>query len=63
MKETFSGVFEQRKGKRRALYTENFTPEKTVYDEVLVKEKGKEYREWNPKKSKLAAAILKGAEK
>ena len=63
MKEIFSGIFEERKGKRKVLYTENFTPGKKVYDENLIKEKGTEYREWNPRKSKLAAAILKGAKK
>jgi len=31
-----------------------------VYNERLVKEKDKEYRSWNPYRSKLAAAILKG---
>jgi fibrillarin-like pre-rRNA processing protein len=61
MKQSYSGVYEQKRGKRKALYTENFAPGKRVYDEQLVIEKGKEYREWNPRKSKLAAAILKGA--
>lgn len=55
-----SGVFEQRRGKRKAILTRNFTPGKKVYDENLIKDKGVEYREWNPRKSKLAAAILKG---
>lgn len=61
MKQTkFPGVFEVRKGKRRILLTKNLAPGKTVYDEKLVKEKGIEYREWNPRRSKLAAFILKG---
>ena len=63
MKEIFSGIFEERRGKRKALFTENFASGKKVYDETLVIEKGKEYREWNPRRSKLAAAILKGAKK
>jgi len=54
------GIFEER-GKRRTLFTKSLAPGKTVYDERLVKEKGKEYRSWNPEKSKLAAAIMKGA--
>ena len=63
MKETnFKGVYEQ-KGKRRVILTENLTPGKTVYDESLVKEGQIEYREWNPQKSKLCAAILKGIKK
>ena len=55
-------VFEERRGKRSVLLTKNLTPGKTVYDEMLVREKGIEYREWNPQKSKLAAAILKGTQ-
>ncbi len=31
-----------------------------VYDEQIIRIKGKEYRVWNPKKSKLAAALVKG---
>src|SRR3989344_4202279 len=53
------GVFEER-AKRTKLYTRNLAPGKVVYDEKLVKEQGIEFREWNPRKSKLAAAILKG---
>ncbi|MBR9691974.1 fibrillarin-like rRNA/tRNA 2'-O-methyltransferase [Candidatus Woesearchaeota archaeon] len=56
----FKGVFEQRKGRRNNILTRNLTPGKTVYDELLVREGKNEYREWNPKKSKLGAAILKG---
>ncbi len=60
MKESnFKGIFEQRRGKRRFLLTKNLAPGKTVYDEKLVFEKGVEYREWNAKRSKLGAAILK----
>ena len=60
MKETkFKGIYEIRK-KKRSLFTKNFVPGKRVYDEMLVKENGKEYREWDPKRSKLAAAILNG---
>ncbi len=31
-----------------------------VYDETIIKVRGKEYRVWNPKKSKIAAALRKG---
>lgn len=41
------------------LLTKNQVPKKTVYQEKLVNIKGTEYREWNPKHSKLAAAIKK----
>lgn len=56
----FKGVFELRKRKGKSIYTRNLTPGKKYYDESLFKDKGYEYREWNPKKSKLGAAILKG---
>ncbi|MDD5087096.1 MAG: fibrillarin-like rRNA/tRNA 2'-O-methyltransferase [Candidatus Nanoarchaeia archaeon] len=54
------GIYESEKGKKK-LFTVNLAPGKKVYDEQLVKEKNIEYREWNPRKSKLAAAIMKGA--
>ena len=56
----FSGIYEIKKGKRRILLTKNLVPGKTVYDERLVQEGKDEYREWNPRRSKLAAGILKG---
>lgn len=51
-------VYEDNKGR---LYTINLTPGKKVYDERLAREGGIEYREWNARKSKLAAIILKGS--
>jgi fibrillarin-like pre-rRNA processing protein len=42
------------------LATENLTRGKTVYGERLVRSEGAEYRVWDPFRSKLAAAILKG---
>ncbi|MBW2982457.1 fibrillarin-like rRNA/tRNA 2'-O-methyltransferase [Candidatus Woesearchaeota archaeon] len=54
------GIYEQRKGRRRVLLTRNITPGKTVYDEKLIREGKIEYREWNPRKSKLAAFLMKG---
>ncbi len=53
------GIYESEKGKKR-LFTINLSPGKKVYDEALIKDRGIEYRDWNPKKSKLAAAIIKG---
>ena len=55
-----SGVFEVYEGDRGRIYTENLVPGKTVYEETLVKKGGKEYRGWDVRRSKLAAAILKG---
>ncbi|MBD3249838.1 fibrillarin-like rRNA/tRNA 2'-O-methyltransferase [Candidatus Woesearchaeota archaeon] len=61
MKQTkFHGVFEKRQGKRKQILTKNIAPGKIVYDEKLIRDKGEEYRTWDPRKSKLAAAILKG---
>lgn len=54
--EIFNSVFKV-DGK---LATVNMVPRKKVYGEQLVREKGTEYRLWDPYRSKLAAAILKG---
>ncbi len=56
-----SEIFEVYEDEKKRVYTINLTPGKRVYDEKLVKEKRVEYREWNCRKSKLAAAILKGS--
>lgn len=45
---------------RYRLYTKNLTPGRSFFSETLVRENGTEYREWEPKRSKLAAAIMKG---
>ncbi|HYA55749.1 MAG TPA: fibrillarin-like rRNA/tRNA 2'-O-methyltransferase [Nitrososphaerales archaeon] len=50
---------EERDG-RFALLTRNLAPGKRVYNEDLVQRDGVEYRTWDPFRSKLAAAILKG---
>lgn len=50
-------VYEQ--GKK--IYTKNLAPGRNVYGEDIVKSQGDEYREWNPNRSKLAAAIKKGS--
>lgn len=56
-----SKIFEVYEDSRDRLYTANLTPGKIVYGERLVKDNGIEYREWNARKSKLAATILKGS--
>lgn len=56
MKQIFPGVYKIR-GK---IVTENSTPGFRVYDEKLIRKNGKEYRIWDPYRSKLAAAILNG---
>jgi fibrillarin-like pre-rRNA processing protein len=47
---------------RNQIYTENLEITKgiRVYNEKIIKNLGKEYRAWNPYRSKLAAAILNG---
>jgi len=45
---------------RTILLTRNLAPGKRVYNEELVSREGAEYRVWDPFRSKLAAAILKG---
>jgi fibrillarin-like pre-rRNA processing protein len=42
------------------LFTRNLVPGNQVYGENLEIQDGMEYRAWNPKRSKLAAAILNG---
>ncbi|RLI22636.1 fibrillarin-like rRNA/tRNA 2'-O-methyltransferase [Candidatus Bathyarchaeota archaeon] len=44
----------------KRLATKNLAPGKAVYGERLINFKGVEYRIWDPYRSKLAAAILKG---
>ncbi|MCK4590093.1 MAG: fibrillarin-like rRNA/tRNA 2'-O-methyltransferase [Nanoarchaeota archaeon] len=45
---------------RNRLYTINLTPKQSFFQERLIKKGSKEFREWDPRRSKLAAAILKG---
>ena len=56
MKKIFPGVWKQ--GKQ--LFTKNLVPGSKDFTKTLIQEKGKEFREWDPRKSKAAAAILNG---
>jgi fibrillarin-like pre-rRNA processing protein len=56
MNRVFDGVY--RRG--RTIFTRNNAPGHTVYGENLVKFQGAEFRQWEPRRSKLAAAILNG---
>jgi fibrillarin-like pre-rRNA processing protein len=58
VKKLFPGVFEL----EGMLATVNLLPGERVYDEKLVESGGFELRLWNPKRSKLSAAILNGLE-
>jgi fibrillarin-like pre-rRNA processing protein len=42
--------------------TKNLAPGNTVYNEQIVTEKSQEYRIWDPYRSKLSAALLRGLE-
>ena len=55
-KEVFPGVW--RSGRR--FFTENLVPGERVFTKNLVKHRGIEYREWDPYRSKPAAALAKG---
>jgi len=44
----------------KEILTKNLTPGVTVYGEKLVRIGKSEYRVWDPKRSKLAAAVFKG---
>ena len=56
MKSIFPGVYLI----DNKLATINLVPGKQVYTERLIKKEGKEFRMWDPFRSKLAAAIKKG---
>jgi len=45
-----------------SIATENLTPQIKVYGEKLIELDDREYRIWDPRRSKLAAAILNGME-
>lgn len=57
----FFGIFTGYAFDKVKLYTANLDPGHKIYDENLVEEDGVEYREWNPYRSKLAAAIQNNA--
>ena len=56
----FFGIYEDGFAKRRSFYTKSLAKGKNVYGERIYKDKGEEYRQWNPERSKLCAAIHKG---
>jgi len=56
LKEVFPGVFSE----GRRLFTKNLVAGKRVYGEQLITFGNIEYRQWQPMRSKLAAAIIKG---
>ena len=53
---TFGRVFSE----RGRLYTESLSPGKRIYGERLVTVSKTEYREWDPRRSKLSAYLSVG---
>lgn len=56
-----SKIFEIYEDNKKRLYTINLTPGRKYFDEELVRYQGKEFRFFDPRRSKLAATILKGS--
>jgi fibrillarin-like pre-rRNA processing protein len=59
-----SGLFEVyklKRGKQDVFATKSIAPGHLVYGEDIIKQDGCEYRVWDPWKSKLGAAIVKGS--
>jgi fibrillarin-like pre-rRNA processing protein len=54
------GIYELKTKSGRRLYTISLNPSVQVYGETIIRQGKDELREWNPKKSKLAASIIKG---
>ena len=54
------GVYFITQNGQRLLATRNLAPGRRVYGEELINLSGVEYRLWNPSRSKLGAAIMKG---
>ena len=61
IKEIFENIYEVDLGDGlKRIATKSIVKGKKVYDERIIKIGEDEYRIWNPNKSKLAAAIIKG---
>ena len=51
-------MYEEARGKR--IFTQSILPGETHFEERVVRDNEKEYREFDPRRSKLAAMIMKG---
>ncbi|MBU0460149.1 MAG: fibrillarin-like rRNA/tRNA 2'-O-methyltransferase [Nanoarchaeota archaeon] len=51
-------IYQEARGKR--IFTKSILPGITHFDERILRDKSDEYREFDPKRSKLAAMIMKG---
>lgn len=54
----FKGVYAREKGRDIYIYTLNLVKGQRVYGENLLREGEQEYREWDPTRSKLGAALM-----
>lgn len=54
------GIYQSGFGNKKKYYTKNLVPGVSSFHEKLIKIKGTEYREFEPKRSKLGAAVAKG---
>jgi fibrillarin-like pre-rRNA processing protein len=52
-------IFKEKRGRR--IFTKNLVRGRAPFAERLVRDKGTEYREFDPTRSKLAASIMKGS--
>ncbi len=51
-------IYQEARGKK--IFTKSILPGKVHFDERIIRDNGEEYREFDPKRSKLAAMIMKG---
>ncbi|MGD2142418.1 MAG: fibrillarin-like rRNA/tRNA 2'-O-methyltransferase [Candidatus Bathyarchaeota archaeon] len=63
MRQIFPGVYVIERDSGDVVATKNLTPGVRFYGEEILEVEGIEYRAWNPFRSKLSAAILKGLKK
>ena len=56
IKEIFNGIYKN----GRDIFTVSYAPGTRVYGEKIIKEGSKEFRNWDPTRSKLGAALLNG---
>lgn len=54
------GIYTLEGWKKRLLLTKNIISGQQVYGEEIIKERNEEFRVWDPSKSKLCAALMKG---
>ncbi len=61
VEELFAGVYrvpDPKNQSKKVVATKNLTPGRSYYGESLIKIKAEEYRQWDPYRSKLAAAVI-----